>query len=249
MDTKNEDGGKLWMLAFIGELLHCGLDESELDIFERIELLSNELANKQSFFERVINYFDGVDEPFNELMEIIGFSIPYESVSIEERVKIIGKMDEREFSFISDLVIEDSDFYLINSACISYMVGAKNNANAIIKIAIKSMIKKAFTPMIKKMEMNKEIKSAISKSQRENASGPRNPHYDEALKIMVNTWAKIPAASKNGMKVKIIEYFGRNRFGKDEVSDSSVKRWIKENKLGPLKGVRPIAEFDLVIGS
>ncbi|EOW7152730.1 TPA: hypothetical protein ACPZQZ_000566 [Yersinia enterocolitica] len=227
MDIKNEDGGKLWIMAFIGELLHCGLDESELDIFDRVELLSNELPNKKSFFERVINYFDGVDEPFDELMEIIGFSIPYESVGIEERVKIIGKMDKREFSFIPDLIIEDSDFYLINSACILYMVGARNNANAIIKIAIKSIIKNAFTPIIKRMEINKEIKFAISKSQSEKASKKRNHYYDEVSSVIKLTWEKYPCASKTGIIDSLALHY------KGKVSRGAITTWIDESGLRP----------------
>lgn len=227
MDIKNEDGGKLWMMEFVGELLHYGLDESDLDIFDRVELLSNENPNKRSFLERIINYFDRVDEPFDELMEIIEFSIPYESVGIEERVKIIGKMDKRGFSFISDLVIEDNDFNLLNSACILYMVGARNNANAIIKIAIKSIIKNAFTPIIKRMEINKEIKLAISKSQSEKASKKRNYYYDEVFSVIKLTWEKYPCASKTG----IIDALALHYKGK--ASRGAITTWIDESGLRP----------------
>ena len=103
--------------------------------------------------------------------------------------------------------------------------------------------------MSKLNESDNFKKEVYSNINSQNASGPRNTYYDAALKIMIDTWSKYPLASKNGMKVKIIEYFGKDRFGKDKVSDSSVKRWIKINNLGPVKEVRPPIPFDLVTGS
>lgn len=92
-------------------------------------------------------------------------------------------------------------------------------------------------------------KEVYSEHNSKNASGPRNECHDEAIKIMMDTWREYPLASKNRMKLKIIEYFGKDRSGKDKISESSIKRWIKLNDLGPKKEVRPPIDFHLVIRS
>lgn len=71
---------------------------------------------------------------------------------------------------------------------------------------------------------------------------PRNTHYEEAIKIISDTWSKYPAASKAGMCSKLHHYFN------GAVSKDSINRWIKKSKLQPPKPERYTA-FSLIINA
>ncbi|WP_145495594.1 hypothetical protein [Yersinia massiliensis] len=92
-------------------------------------------------------------------------------------------------------------------------------------------------------------KNIISNDRRKAGKGNINPHKSTAIEIMKSTWKKNPSASKNRMGEKLIEYFGKDVSGKNKVSSSSIKRWIKTNNLGPsIQASSPI-DFSLVIRS
>jgi len=69
--------------------------------------------------------------------------------------------------------------------------------------------------------------NAYKEKLKETAKRPRNKHYCDAIKIAKATWAKYPAASKNGMCQKLHEHF------KGQVSSDTLDRWIKAAKIKP----------------
>ncbi|RTY53072.1 hypothetical protein EKL29_22065 [Pantoea sp. YU22] len=76
-----------------------------------------------------------------------------------------------------------------------------------------------------------------------NASGRRNKHADEVIAIMSETWRHYPHTPKNAMIKKVYGHL------KGKVSEETLARWIKEEKLGPVSVVRPCPPFRLIIPS
>ncbi|MFC0228244.1 hypothetical protein [Serratia aquatilis] len=88
---------------------------------------------------------------------------------------------------------------------------------------------------------NAKFKQRLSAENGNNASGPKNKHYEQVVSILASTWNEYPNTTKNAMKKKVYEHF------KGGVSEPSIDRWIKENGLGPKQKVRPCPPFKLVI--
>lgn len=73
-----------------------------------------------------------------------------------------------------------------------------------------------------------------------NASGRRNKHAGEVISIMNETWRKYPYTPKNAMVKKLSAHLN------GQVSEETLARWIKEEKLGPVSVVRPYPAFRLI---
>lgn len=165
-----------------------------------------------------------------------------------ERLEHAHQLDKNEVKLPIELgeVSEDVEA-LIKAATILELLGMEGTSREVKKHLYAVGQYKVIQNDMMNYIVYDEAKSILSDKNSENASGPRNEYHDEAIKIMMDTWSEYPLASKNRMKAKIIEYFGKDRSGKDKVSDSSIKRWIKLNNLGPEKEVRPPVDFHLVI--
>ncbi|BEN27600.1 hypothetical protein SMKC032_36950 [Serratia marcescens] len=81
---------------------------------------------------------------------------------------------------------------------------------------------------------------AISESQREKASKPRNKYYEEVMSVIVNTWGKYPGASQTRLhQALVIHYDGK-------VSPNSLLKWIKASGAKPPKPKKH-TDFKLVL--
>ncbi|MDX7571885.1 hypothetical protein [Serratia marcescens] len=164
----------------------------------------------------------------------------WKDMSFEERIAMAQRIDEKDMaeSIISDKGTVGGS--MITTVLLLRLLGLNNTANRLEFLTHSALMHAQLRETIEDVK----IKNAVSVKNSENASGPKNRYHDVVLEIMINTWERYPLASKNGMKEKLIEHFG-----KDKVSESSIKRWIKENNLGPQREVRPPVSFSLVIGS
>lgn len=84
-------------------------------------------------------------------------------------------------------------------------------------------LRKKYYPQL----LNKIENDSYRHKLQENAKRPRNPHYDEAMRIARLTWQKFPGASKGAMCKKLQEHF------KEGVSIDTLDRWIKKAKIQP----------------
>lgn len=95
-----------------------------------------------------------------------------------------------------------------------------------------------------KLRQSEEFRREVySGHNSRNASGRRNKHADEVIAIMSETWRQYPHTPKNAMIKKVYGHL------KGQVSEETLARWIKEEKLGPASKVRPYPPFRLVIPS
>lgn len=212
--------------------------------------MKDKISNPTICSDVILSELSRIDEKAEELSKKSFINSYIENKSFSEKLELARKVDSNDIAIPVELgdVSEDVDA-LIKAVTILDLVGMDNTSSKIRKYIYKVAQYRVLESRMVSYISEYQAGVILAERNRNNASGPRNIYYDEALKIMIDTWAKYPTASKNGMKAKIIKYFGLNRHDKDKVSDSSVKRWIKENKLGPTKGVKPITDFDLVIGS
>lgn len=72
------------------------------------------------------------------------------------------------------------------------------------------------------------VESSVRNKYREAASGPRNKHYNEIMSVIQATWEKYPASSKKELIRRLIAHYGEQN-----VSEDSLRRWIKESGLQP----------------
>lgn len=200
--------------------------------------------SKEEFLSELLK----INEIADELSRNSFVSVKFKDKSFSERIDAARQLDKGEVTLPSELG-ETSEYIssLIRAATILDLLGMENTSRDIRKYLHFSGQYKIRENYMMSHIVNDEAKSILSEKNSENASGPRNEYHDEAIKIMVDTWREYPLASKNRMKLKVIEHFGKDRSGKDKVSDSSIKRWIKLNNLGPEKEVRPPIDFQLVI--
>lgn len=95
-----------------------------------------------------------------------------------------------------------------------------------------------------KLRQSEEFRREVySTHNSRNASGRRNKHADEVIAIMSETWRHYPHTPKNAMIKKVYGHL------KGKVSEETLARWIKEEKLGPVSVVRPCPPFRLIIPS
>ncbi|CAI1712626.1 hypothetical protein [Serratia marcescens] len=200
--------------------------------------------SKEEFLSELLKIHERADE----LSRNSFVSVKFKDKSFSERIEAARQLDKEEVVLPTELgeVSEDINS-LIRAATILDLLGMENTSRDIRKYLHVAGQYKIMENYMMSHIANDEAKNILSEKNSENASGPRNEYHDEAIKIMVDTWCEYPLASKNRMKTKVIEYFGKDRSGKDKVSDSSIKRWIKLNNLGPEKEVRPPIDFHLVI--
>lgn len=205
---------------------------------EKMPNLFNTKADFLNELSRIYEKADGLSHNsfVNEKLKCKNFT---------ERLEHAHQLDKNEIKLPMELgeVSEDVDV-LIKAATILELLGMDNTSREIRKHLYVVGQYKVIENYMMNCIVHDEARGVISEKNSENASGPKNKYYDESLKIMVSTWRKYPLASKNGMIEKLVEHFG-----KDKISQSSVKRWIKDNKLGPLKVIRPPINFALVISS
>lgn len=216
-------------------------DFSSLDMELFGFIFSEDENRKGNIKESILSYYDTVAKPFEILKEIVGFSLVPETFTDEQTLMAVRGIDNKGFSLIERYNISLDSHRLLNSACALYMLGAKNMADDLSRIAGGRIIREAFDEIFNMLEIDTVVKEKISEINRKNASGPKKDIYDEVVNVMKLTWGKYPLASKNGMIEKLLHHFGS-----EKVSRSTLNRWIKENKLGPQEIARPPISFSLV---
>lgn len=200
--------------------------------------------------ENILKWHNYIDEKSMEAASGYFNNNDMESLSFDDRINLAHKIDSGEINPLNGFEeLPDSIDSLLKAVHILRLTGLSNTANNLLVYIYRISQNSILEPKIMMNVISNEVKVEISSINRKNASGTKNKYHDEALNIMSNTWAKYPLASKNRMKEKLIEYFGKDRSGKNKISDSSIKRWIKAHNLGPLREVRPPIDFSLVIGS
>ncbi|BFI56540.1 hypothetical protein KD4_04850 [Yersinia pseudotuberculosis] len=200
--------------------------------------------------DNILKWHDYINEKSMEAASGYFNNNDIESLPLDERISLAHKIDSGEINPLNgfDEPPDNNDF-LLKAAHLLRLAGLSNTANELLIYVYRNSLNNILEPKIMMSVISNEVKIEISAINRKNASGTKNKYHDEALNIMSNTWAKYPLASKNRMKEKLIEHFGKDRSGKNKISDSSIKRWIKAHNLGPLREVRPPIDFSLVIGS
>lgn len=216
-------------------------DFSSLDMELFGFIFSEDENRKGNIKESILSYYDTVAKPFEILKEIVGFSLVPETFTDDQTLMAVRGLDDMGLSLIERYNISLDSHRLLNSACALYMLGAKNMADDLARIAGGRIIREAFDEIFNMLEIDTVVKEKISEINRKNASGPKKGIYDEVVNVMKLTWGKYPLASKNGMIEKLLHHFGS-----EKVSRSTLNRWIKENKLGPQEIARPPISFSLV---
>ncbi|XBS69918.1 hypothetical protein ABK905_00575 [Acerihabitans sp. KWT182] len=130
----------------------------------------------------------------------------------------------------------DNSEEILMSACVMHFLGFNQHAKTLLKTAFKSE-----TFMHSQLQFIYHASNVITKyKQKLRSSKPRNAYYEQAIKIIKNTWLKYPAASKAAMCSKLHTHFS------GKISKDTLDRWIKKSKLQPPKPGKYIG-FNLVI--
>ncbi|CNH88948.1 hypothetical protein [Yersinia pekkanenii] len=211
------------------------------------EMMGDLFGGKEDVF--IPLFMDSLSNAAIKIKENGGFSR-------EKHINQVGSISELRALDESINDKESANQYI--SAIFNEELNLIMKANIILKSAgcdyISSELDGLIDKMTIKLFLDKPLqaikqKEIISEDRRRAGKGNINPHKSTAIEIMKNTWEKIPSASKNRMGEKLIEYFGKDVSGKNKVSSSSIKRWIKTNNLGPsIQASSPI-DFSLVIRS
>ncbi|MDW2742759.1 hypothetical protein [Atlantibacter subterraneus] len=117
----------------------------------------------------------------------------------------------------------ESDVQAIGAAILLYFQSQFEMAQTIADMVYADRLRARIYPRI----LRDTRENAYREKLKETAKRPRNKHYYDAIKIAKATWAKYPAASKNGMCQKLHEHF------KGQVSSDTLDRWIKAAKIKP----------------
>ncbi|BES86295.1 hypothetical protein PEC302110_33920 [Pectobacterium araliae] len=160
--------------------------------------------------------------------------------SDEEKIKYVRGNDDNYDKLMTDIPTDDVKALMVAIAMLE-VLGLENSAFALRKATARYDLYRGIEPVVLGAVVNDETNNRISEKNRSNAQGPRHRHYDDAIKIMRDTWGKYPNASKNGMVEKLHSHFN------EEVSRQSLQKWIKDNELGQHEKVRPSPPFNLVI--
>lgn len=242
MSVDNLPPRDLFVRAMTESIVNNDFSSLDMELFSFV--FSEDKNRKGIIKESILSYYDTVANPFEALKRIVGFSLVPETFSDEEKLMAIRGFDDKGFSLIERYNISLDSHRLLNSACALYMLGARNMADDLARIAGARIIREAFDEIFNILEIDDAVKEKISDINRKNASGPKKDIYDEVVNVMKLTWEKYPLASKNGMIEKLLHHFGS-----DKVSRSTLNRWIKECKLGPQEIARPPVSFSLVFQS
>lgn len=168
--------------------------------------------------------------------EVISF---WENMSREERMEMALRIDERDISSHLDEKEGSIGGTMITTVLLLRLLGLNNIASRM------EFLTHSIVMHLQMRETMDELKfkMAMSRMNKVNASGAKNANYNESIAIMQATWGKYPNASKNGMVEKVYSHFNGT------VSRQTLERWIKQNKFGPQKIIRPSPSFSLVIPS
>ncbi|MBN3071151.1 hypothetical protein H4F33_03250 [Pectobacterium brasiliense] len=140
-----------------------------------------------------------------------------------------GKTDEAIKLFESNSVLDSpEDTKSFSAAILMYFQGQREIAQSLVDAVYASMLRKKYYPQA----FNKAEENAYKSKLREVARKPRNPNYEEAMRIASSTWKKFPKASKGAMCVKLQDFFERK--GR-KVSIDTLDKWIKKSKIQPPK--------------
>lgn len=135
-----------------------------------------------------------------------------------------GDMDSLVmFSQKHGLMCSESDARTLDAAILLYFQSQFDIAQTIADRVYANRLRMHVYPNLLRDIQN----NAYREKLKETAKRPRNKHYIDAIKIARATWAKYPAASKNGMCQKLHEHF------KGQVSFDTLDRWIKAAKIKP----------------
>ncbi|BEM35529.1 hypothetical protein SME06J_42210 [Serratia marcescens] len=125
---------------------------------------------------------------------------------------------------------------LVLSSCIMHFLGFDDEARSILKTALYNEEMKL--GQLKFIYYGNSVIANHKQSIR--SSKPRNPHFEEAVRIATLTWKKYPGASKKTMCENL-----RNHFD-GQVSIDSLDTWIKKQKIQPPKP-KTYTSFTLVL--
>lgn len=160
----------------------------------------------------------------NDYEQSVLYEIPDEHSHAFNVLASSGDMDSLViFSQRHGLMCSESDARTLDAAILLYFQSQFDIAQTLADRVYANRLRKYIYPdFLKGIQEN-----AYRNKLKEAAKKPRNKHYSEAIKIAKATWAKYPAASKNGMCLKLYEHF------KGQVSSDTLDRWIKAAKIKP----------------
>ncbi|UMO88125.1 hypothetical protein HP572_00470 [Pectobacterium sp. PL64] len=215
------------------------------DLLPRIDSLIRE-ASKDSIDLSTI--------PWDELVLIVK-AITVDKGLYEEPISgYIAKEHEDEYNFLrkNGKVEEAIELFKRNgvldthedtksfcAAVLMYFQGEREIAQSLADTVYASMLRRKYYPRL----FNKVEDSAYKSKLREVARKPRNPNYDEAIRIASLTWKKFPKASKGSMCRKLHDFFKEK---KKKVSIDTLDKWIRNSKIQPPKP-NAYVNFSLVV--
>lgn len=210
------------------------------EVNRKISASAKEFCNKTNFY---VTDDHGVlisDKTKEETLKFIKHSKLYtrDELSIHERHTLVAEMAAGKDEITSGPLKIKRNNDLIFSASIMHLLGFDEEVNSLLEVAF--CHEKFILGQIHFVYNSSKVFERLK--QKKNSSKPRNPNYALAIKIIKDTWAKYPEASKNEMCSKLHLYFNGT------VSKDTLKRWIKKSKLQPPKPLK-YSSFSLVVNS
>ncbi|EAA7254112.1 hypothetical protein DPU22_14700 [Salmonella enterica subsp. enterica serovar Newport] len=151
----------------------------------------------------------------------------------------LQQMDTRKESFFQIENLPPGAISALNSAISLYAIGMINSADNLVKIGIWLLISELFGDYQIDYAFDEISKRVIAEHQREKASKPRNPYYNEVMQVIQLTWEKYPKASPTGLRRKLFLHYH------EHVCENTLGRWIKDSGLQPPKPDK-YSSFELV---
>lgn len=224
---------------FLRDLFCFGEEAAIVLLYKSMYASKDEMVNVSTSIENIISYFDEIDDPVNEFLNVILPNAGIECGFVTNIETNYKRYDREKIQPIENKMVDEKGLMLINSSLFLAATGLKNNASEVIRLGIRLLIESAVKNEARKAEIEMAAKNVISKAQKEKASKPRSKYYDEVMKVIQLTWEKHPAASPTGMHEKLaVHYHGK-------VSRGALGNWVNSYECRPPKPEK-YQRFDLV---
>lgn len=235
MGDENITGKQFIVYSVMNDLIVGGRDSSVFGIPASSPLKNLNIEAIKRLIDNIKEHFHKSKHPTKEFLLCYGL----EQDEIEQYpIESVMKMDSCGF-LIFDGKLSCKVVDTLNSAVALYHVGMCNHADKLTRVGVELLLNDFFEEIIVNHENDKKIKKALSLSQKEKASKPRNPYYNEVMQVIKLTWEKYPKASPTGLRRKLFLHYH------EHVCENTLGRWIKDSGLQPPKPDK-YSSFELV---